>query len=509
MLSIKKFIYNVIQNGNIEDQKIFLKLYPVLKLEYPIIKYWFNVLKKTMNNTNDQLFTDNIMQFLKIGLWCGYIKISTKYLKKFLNSSPDKNTQIEIARIVLNPHKISKKNILNFGSNLSSYDSLRIDMYNLSELKNDLNFGVSSNPNASSIKLDDIMPDEFVEVVNYYYSKIYNRITSHEIIHKIITNTNSSKKKMPNLALLFDFFKKISSMIPTEILVKTNKRKKRIQIIKKFIFIADKFLKTNNFEALFTVVSGLNNRTIQRLRDLWKPNKEHTKKFNELVNIISHENHYICYRELISEKTKYIPYLGLFFSNIDHCLQFDIVDERGKINLSTYQTLAQIINSFETVIPNADKKIIKKENAIINFINDYFVVDEECLYMISYNILKPMNTIRSSSDPITIRSSSEPITIRSSSEPKTVKRAKTNGFTITKESIKRVKKEPRDPQFSIKSRKLSITEQLGIDSKDKNNNESKNISLRLSGRVNSFRKRTFSLNIGINDETNDEIHVFN
>jgi hypothetical protein len=454
MTSVKKFITDIITNGEIDDQILLLKVYPIFSLLHPIIKFWIDIYQKNSVSSNNYTYCEqNTLRFLKIGLYWGYIKINMKYLKKVLNILSNENIQLEIAQIIFNPYKIQKKKVMLTSSDFCTYNPPKSQMFDLLKLASTTD-QKSAESNILLNNFDNISTDEFVEAINNYYLKIYNKITIHEIIYKVI---GKAVGKTPNLFLLFNFFKKITNMIPSEILIKTNKKKKRIQIIKKFISIANKFLKTNNFEALYGIVAGLNNKAIQRLNDLWKPNKKHTIRFNELIKIISHDNNYNYYRNIIKEKDKYIPYLGLVFSDIDHCLQFGITDKFNKINLDIYNMIANIFGSFESAIVTIEGNFLKKkEKTIINFINNYLAIDEDCLYTISYQIQKPIAI----------------------SKQKLIANDDTN------------------------QNKQQITEL-----KDKVDTEIKHISLKLSGRFNSFRKKTMSLNNNLSNENVNSMNL--
>ena len=387
-MSLKKFIKNTIRRGSPDEQINLLKVYPVFRLDCPIIKFWINVYKKNnelltkeknINNlTHDE--NNNTIFFLKNGLHLGYINMDKKHLRKVMNLFHGTISQLEITHIIFNHCELPKKNIPQINMNFLA--SNFINNYEKNYL--------SLRSNILLVTFDDITEDEFVQAVNKYYLKIYNKISSHEICHK----ATKPKYQSENLTTLFNFFNIFSGMIPTEVLIKTNKQKKRIHIIKKFITIAEKFLETNNYEALYGIIAGLNNRVIQRIKDLWQPDKKHTIRFNELVNIITHEHNYNFYRNLIKDKPKYIPYLGLIFADIDHCLQINIVDpDNKKFNMETYKILVKIINSFKGIIPTVENFSFSNEDkSVIKFISNYYVADEDFLYQKSYalqEVFKP------------------------------------------------------------------------------------------------------------------------
>jgi hypothetical protein len=119
--------------------------------------------------------------------------------------------------------------------------------------------------------------------------------------------------------------------------------------------------------------------------------------------------------------------------------------------------IANIFGSFESAIVTIEGNFLKKkEKTIINFINNYLAIDEDCLYTISYQIQKPIAI----------------------SKQKLIANDDTN------------------------QNKQQITEL-----KDKVDTEIKHISLKLSGRFNSFRKKTMSLNNNLSNENVNSMNL--
>ncbi|XWV26975.1 guanine nucleotide exchange factor [Tupanvirus soda lake] len=378
MTKIKDFINNIILNGSPQEQIDLMRIYPALKLNKPILNRWFKIFENIKTELRKEVRFDVFLNehsllinqeqkaiiFLENGLTAGLIKPDENELSKvtmLLKSKVDS----KFMQYVQTLHK----------SIITPRDENTLDISCgiIPLLKSDRHIPMS---------LDNISEDNFVDAINNYYIRIFNKINVHEFFSK----TFSVGSRPQCLSILFEMFTKFSNMVPNEVLVKNEKKKARIKTIKKFISIANKFLRTHNYEAAFGIIAGLNYRAIQRIKDLWQPHKKYYKSFQYLENIISSEHNYDFYRKLIKNKNKYIPYIGIVLSDLDHCLQIDIVDSNTKeINIDCYNLVVKIINSFVSTIP-CRNNITKTNENIINFINNYKYSDEDKLYNISYEL---------------------------------------------------------------------------------------------------------------------------
>ena len=86
-------------------------------------------------------------------------------------------------------------------------------------------------------------------------------------------NQNWSKKdrdvNAPNIVAVIKRFNLVSTWVATEI-VKAEKLKDRIQLVKNFIKIAHECKNLSNYNAVMEILSGLQNSAIYRLKKTWE-----------------------------------------------------------------------------------------------------------------------------------------------------------------------------------------------------------------------------------------------
>ncbi|ANB50396.1 guanine nucleotide exchange factor [Powai lake megavirus] len=385
--------------GDNKSQLIFFKLSPIMLNCSEIINIWINNYLLTIDdinkikvlNNSDKLnnlliIKNNIMNFLKCGLILDYLKL-------------DKNNHYKVIKLLeMNENKtyinFVKLNLAkNYHIEAKNRTSSEISMTDY--LKNTSNIVLTKSSNElhkiiSSIM--DIDTNDFVNTINRYFIDLYRKINCHDLLYKII----KSDYHCNYLEEIIELFGKLSQLVATEILLKSENIKSRIiKVVNKFIDIAEKFFETNNFQGFFAIIAGLNIHAIQRIKFIWKPNKNRTLSFQNHEKIITHNNGYHCYRSHLKTQSKYIPYIGIVFSDIDHILQAGIINpETYLINTINYNVLAKIINCFESVIPlpgymRKNYNVFRNEycdQSIIEFIKNVKIMNEEKIYKISYDL---------------------------------------------------------------------------------------------------------------------------
>nr|QZX43341.1 DNA repair exonuclease [Mimivirus sp.] len=399
MLNVHEFTESVMKIDDYKSQTIFFKLSPIILKYSEIIDIWIDNYSslnnkinklKILNNSDklNRLLTvkNNIMNFLKCGLMLDYLKLdkNNHYRVIKLLEMNESKTYINFVKLSLTKnHLIETKN--RTSSEISMSDYLKNTSCTvLTKSSNEL-YKIISN-------IMDIDTNDFVNTINRYFIDLYRKINCHDLLLKII----ESDYRNDNLEEIIELFDKLSQLVVTEILLKTENIKSRIiKVVNKFIDIAEKFFETNNFQGFFAIVAGLNIHAIQRIKFIWKPNKNRTLSFQNHEKIITHCNGYHCYRSHLKTQSKYIPYLGIVLSDIDHILQAGIIhSETYLINTINYNVLAKIINCFESVIPlpgsiRKNYNVFRNEccdQSIIEFIKNTKIMDEENIYNISYNL---------------------------------------------------------------------------------------------------------------------------
>ena len=404
----KKIIKQIIVEKNSETQFNFLKLYPAFKFDQNIIKIWISVYKKNCLEKNKAESLDRY----------DFIKMKEKLVENIIHSnvipkgelilSTEKNNIIEFLIIGLKNRFIKYsfqditsivKLMRDYGENPKYINFIQVYFVNpqkkYTHRRNlsggihgsvDLILDTDSDLESTSIKsIFKITNDNFVSELNSRYHEIIKNIHVHDLISYCIDETQKTDH-INNLSKEFD---KLSLYIPTEILLKNKNNKIVNKLVTKFIKIAEKCIKYNNFHALFSIMSGLSHKSIQRIPNLWKLKKKYYNKLEKLKDFIDDKFNFSYYRSFIKDKTNVIPYMGIVFSDIKHLLENPLYDKNsGKINYGNFNKLFELINIFEAIsIENLERK-----NDIAKYIDTlHYIKNEDQLYDISYNILKPVN----------------------------------------------------------------------------------------------------------------------
>ena len=394
MTTVNIFVNNIIINGSAEEQTNFLKVAPVIELKLSLVNYWIDICEKNYHDISEELkfsilmnkyyelkkHQQHILNFLKIGLKHNYIMPNNDACQKIIELLKLIHSHQALKLLNYLQKKILTENAIPFFGSASS------------EIEDDCVL-------SQIVCFNDIHVDEFIAAINNYHVHLFNNISSQQLVKLLVEDTNlnlarSVRKVSNSMTILGDMFNKISKLIPTEIVIRAKTTYGRINIIRKFISIAEKFLEAGNFEALFAVVIGLDTSVLRRL-NLWLPDKKHTIQFNTLWNIISYHNDFYCYRNMIKNKPKYIPHIGLVINDLDDCLQLDnIHPDANIINVKSYNTLVEIVNSFTACIPPININTHKNLHSnIIDFVNNYKIIDEDGLHDIVDKLPKKKLTV--------------------------------------------------------------------------------------------------------------------
>lgn len=123
-------------------------------------------------------------------------------------------------------------------------------------------------------------------------------------------------------------FNHLSKWVITEILKRSHSKSEQKSVIEKCIDIAKvtifmifpKFTDTvsqrceglNNFNGVLSIVSGLSNYTVQRLKTVWASvGEKYIKDFKSLETLMNPARNFSNYqKELSSRKAPVLPYLG-------------------------------------------------------------------------------------------------------------------------------------------------------------------------------------------------------
>ncbi|KAI9101686.1 ras guanine nucleotide exchange factor domain-containing protein [Phlyctochytrium arcticum] len=217
--------------------------------------------------------------------------------------------------------------------------------------------------NLNRIKFLELDATEVARQLTILESKLYNKIQPVEFLRKawsekegsIAVNVKTmivmSNQNLTDLCSL-----KITGWVASSILLEKD-IKKRAQIMKQFILIADRCRSMNNFNTLMSVLAGLNSAPIHRLKRTWDllSARSHAALDN-LRKTMNPTKNFSHYREsLHSANPPCVPFLGFYLTdltfvedgNLDTLTVKASGGKSGLINFSKHMKTAEVIREIQ------------------------------------------------------------------------------------------------------------------------------------------------------------------
>ena len=135
--------------------------------------------------------------------------------------------------------------------------------------------------------------NQIAETITTIEHELFCKISSYELLNH---NKTSKSPNLLNFARHFNFMGKwVASMIIT-----TEDQTKQIEIAKKFIHLAKKLLKLNNYNGAVEIYCGFTHSCVQRLNFIWRniPSKD-LEIVNELEEFSSPLRNFKKYRDIL------------------------------------------------------------------------------------------------------------------------------------------------------------------------------------------------------------------
>eukprot|EP00026_Physarum_polycephalum_P004864 Phypoly_transcript_04888.p1 GENE.Phypoly_transcript_04888~~Phypoly_transcript_04888.p1 ORF type:complete len:490 (+),score=76.11 Phypoly_transcript_04888:570-2039(+) len=162
----------------------------------------------------------------------------------------------------------------------------------------------------------DVNPEEIARQLTLIDNDLLRRVTPLELVNQRWTKSGK-EKNAPNVLAVIERFNQVAQWAATEICTEESV-KIRVKKIKRFIDIGLKCLELRNFNGVMQIVTGLNSSAVTRLKTTWAnvPAKRR-ESFAVLEKLMDMYGNYKTYRELlISASPPFIPFLGLFLSDL-------------------------------------------------------------------------------------------------------------------------------------------------------------------------------------------------
>ncbi|KJE97339.1 hypothetical protein CAOG_007217 [Capsaspora owczarzaki ATCC 30864] len=142
----------------------------------------------------------------------------------------------------------------------------------------------------------------------------FSAIGTDELLNK---NWSSKPQQAPNITRMIDWFNTVSNWVVESILL-TDSHDQRLLIMEDFVQIAAHLKSLNNYNGLLTIMSGLVNAAIIRLKRTWeRVAKPIMTVFEDLKRFIDSSGNSKTMREALSAVSPpCVPYLGIYLSDL-------------------------------------------------------------------------------------------------------------------------------------------------------------------------------------------------
>ncbi|KAK6461660.1 cell division control protein 25 [Scheffersomyces coipomensis] len=171
---------------------------------------------------------------------------------------------------------------------------------------------------SKKMKLMDIDYVELARQLTIREFNLYAKISKFACLAKVWGNKSGLNETIENIQSFIQASNQLTNYVAYMILRKTD-AKKRVQIIRYFVQVAEKCRQYNNFSSMTAIISALYSSPIHRLKKTWKyvhtDSLSHLQNMNKLMNTSRNFNEY---RDVLkfSGSEPCVPFFGVFLSDL-------------------------------------------------------------------------------------------------------------------------------------------------------------------------------------------------
>jgi hypothetical protein len=239
-------------------------------------------------------------------------EFAASYLSKILPSGADRLSQV--AQEILNFESTGSSNTLAMNAKYkcisrSNENKAHNDSYNNSILSTTSPLGNATlTPDHPII---DWVPLQLAQVLTAIDSELFNAIQPQHLMRPTESGHASSVKKMS------DWNNQVTTWVIETILAEHDIRK-RGNILKSYVRVAEKLYSLNNFNSLMAVLSGLNSSAISRLNETWcVVSTQFRTIFDHLNQTFDPKKNFLIYRNKLKDTPPpCIPFFGIYLTDL-------------------------------------------------------------------------------------------------------------------------------------------------------------------------------------------------
>ncbi|KAJ3041356.1 hypothetical protein HDV00_009497 [Rhizophlyctis rosea] len=203
--------------------------------------------------------------------------------------------------------------------------------------------------NMHRIRFFEIDPLEVARQLTIMESREYIKVVPVEFLKKAWSDKESNLAV--NVKSMISISNQVTGWVASAILSEKDV-KKRAQLIKQFILIADRCRSLNNFNTLMSILAGLNSAPIHRLKRTWDYLSQRTQQTLEaLRNTMSPTRNFAIYREALhSVNPPCVPFLGFYLTDLTFIEDGNPDNLKGPaqlINFSKRMKTAEVIREIQ------------------------------------------------------------------------------------------------------------------------------------------------------------------
>eukprot|EP00762_Andalucia_godoyi_P007472 ANDGO_07803.mRNA.1 Ras guanine nucleotide exchange factor J len=199
-----------------------------------------------------------------------------------------------------------------------------------------------------SLSILEWSPMEIARQMTLIESELFRKIEPKECLGNAFGKKNKNELA-PNIIASVNHFNRASRLIVQWILNEEDVRKRK-DVLKRVIEIADCLRSLNNYNGVNEVVSGLGNAAVHRLKKTWEQLPAASDKtYKELETLVAHP--YARLREALrNSNPPCVPYTGVYLTDLTFIEEGnkDVVTEHELINFGKRRQVARVIMEMRT-----------------------------------------------------------------------------------------------------------------------------------------------------------------
>lgn len=169
--------------------------------------------------------------------------------------------------------------------------------------------------NSKKFRLLDVHPLELARQLSLMDFQLYSAIQPSECLHKAWSSPDKSQG--PHIRASIEYSNQVTLWVSDAILSQTDV-KKRCQVIKYWVQVAEKCQQLNNFNTLMAILSAFDNSAVGRLNRTWEiVGARSMQALASLKRLLGAQRNFVEYRSLIhSVNPPCIPFLGIYLQDL-------------------------------------------------------------------------------------------------------------------------------------------------------------------------------------------------